>query len=335
MRLKRFLRGALTSLLKHYGYEVIERQTLRQWQKYAPIDHVDSRHPLLPEHATTYLLQDNPRLLGLQARYSVFNNKVTAPLAWRDGYVKPEEMLYFRGDNAYVWQLRGVNMNGPGYALASYYVKSIDERGLLDTLKEDELFGNVTFSIGGRVVSRDLLDSILEIYFLEKHLNVFSLKHLTVLDIGAGYGRLAHRMASALPNIKEYLCTDAYAISTFLSEYYIRFRKLEDRVKVVPLDEIENTMRHGSINIAVNIHSFPECRISAIQWWLSVLARYRVKYLMIVPNSDSLQTNDGKDFGKVIERHGYRLRAKEPKYRDPVVQKYAITPAYHHLFELA
>lgn len=60
---------------------------------------------------------------------------------------------------------------------------------------------------------------------------------------------------------------------------------------------------------------------------------------MIVPNSgkhggELLLTNDGKDFGEVIEKHGYKLVAKEPKYRDPVVQKYAINPTYHYLFEL-
>jgi hypothetical protein len=60
---------------------------------------------------------------------------------------------------------------------------------------------------------------------------------------------------------------------------------------------------------------------------------------MIVPNANNhggelLLTNDGKDFGEVIEKHGYTLVAKDPKYRDPVVQEYAINPTYHYLFEL-
>jgi hypothetical protein len=36
-----------------------------------------------------------------------------------------------------------------------------------------------------------------------------------------------------------------------------------------------------------------------------------------------------------VERHGYKLVAKEPKYRDPVVQQYAIGPTYYYLFELS
>jgi hypothetical protein len=56
---------------------------------------------------------------------------------------------------------------------------------------------------------------------------------------------------------------------------------------------------------------------------------------MIVPNTgDRLLTHEGFDFSGVIERQGYRLLAKEPKYRDPVVQQYGLNPSYYFLFEL-
>jgi putative sugar O-methyltransferase len=333
MGIKRYLREVLNSLVKRYDYEIIKSRLLYEWQQHPQTGPTYNDQSQLPKQATSYLQPNNPILKDLQARYSAFNNEVTAPLVWGDAHVRTDDVLYFRGDNAYVWQLRGPNMNEMGYALTAYYVESIDKLGLLETLNEDDLFGNFTFSIDNKLVSRDLLDSIIEIYFLERHLNLSSFQHPTVLDIGAGYGRLAHRMVCALPNIAEYLCTDAFPISTFISEYYIRFRNLEGRVKVIPLDKVEKIMQERTVNIAVNIHSFSECRISAIVWWLSVLTKYSVKYLMIVPNSGShggqlLQTNDGKDFGKVIEEHGYRLIAKEPKYRDSVVQKYAINPTY-------
>jgi len=114
---------------------------------------------------------------------------------------------------------------------------------------------------------------------------------------------------------------------------------MEGKAEVVPLDEIENKLKNGNVNIAVNIHSFSECTISAIDWWLSLLEEHRVKYLMIVPNSgvhggELLLTNEGKDFGEVIEKHGYKLVAKDPAYSDTVVQKYAINPTYYYLFEL-
>ena len=60
---------------------------------------------------------------------------------------------------------------------------------------------------------------------------------------------------------------------------------------------------------------------------------------MIVPNGgdhggERLLTNDGRDFGGVIEEHGYKLIAKDPKFADPVVQRYAINPTCHYLFEM-
>ena len=55
---------------------------------------------------------------------------------------------------------------------------------------------------------------------------------------------------------------------------------------------------------------------------------------MIVPNPPELRTSDGIDFGNIIEKHGYKMIAKDPKYRDPIVQKYAINPSYYYLFEL-
>lgn len=333
MGLKKHLRTGLNSVLTRYDLEVAETNALYDWQKspYAADFHTKSP---LPKGAADYLVQGNPRLKELQTKYSTFNPDVTTPLVWTDSYVKPDDMLYFRGDNAYVWQLRGGNMNEIGYALTMYYTKSIDKLNLLERLQEDGLFGSYSISVDGRLVSRDLLDSISEIYFLERHLGISSLPAATILDVGAGYGRLAHRMSSALPNIDKYLCTDAFPKSSFISEYYLDYRSLGGTAKVIPLYEIENVLQEGTVDVAVNIHSFSECRISAIEWWLSILAKYKVRNLMIVPNTDELRTNDGVDFGDAIKRHGYKMIARESKYGDPLVQKYAICPATYYLFEL-
>jgi len=334
MNIKKYLRSTLNLLLKRYGFEMVDSRFLYDWQK-NPQTLVIHRQSPLPKGATDYLIQSNPLLQNLQARYSTFDKEVTTPFVWTNNYVNSDDILYFRGDNAYVWQRMEGNMNALSCALTTYYVKSIDKFGFLETLKEDDLFGNYGFNVDNKFVSRDLLDSIIEIYFLEKYLNVAAFKSLTVLDIGAGYGRLAHRMLNALPGIAQYFCTDAFPASTFICDYYLRFRGLEDRARVVPLDEIEHVLRSHAVDLAVNIHSFSECNISAIEWWVSRLAKYGIKNLMIVPNSSELRTNDGVEFGKIIEKHGYKMIAKDPKYGDSVVQNYAINPAYHYLFELS
>ncbi len=51
-------------------------------------------------------------------------------------------------------------MNELSYALTAYYVESIDDGGLLDRLSEDGYSGNYLFTVNGRIVSRDLLDSV-------------------------------------------------------------------------------------------------------------------------------------------------------------------------------
>lgn len=334
MTVKKIIFKIFQAILKRYNFEIIPSQDVYEWQKYPKIipNYMNS---VLPKGAKDYLRIDNPKLINLQSRYNNFDKQVTTPLIWTENHVKADDVLFFREDNAYVWQRRGPNMNIMAYALTFFYLKSIDNLKLLDLLEEDDYFGIHTLNIDGRLVSRDLMDSIMEIYFLEKHLKISSLKEINVLDIGAGYGRLAHRSLIALPNIKNYVCTDAVAVSTFISEYYLRFRKLGNRAKIIPLDEIENALKDISIDIAVNIHSFSECKIEAIDWWLSLLEKSNIKYLMIVPNSCDrlLISKENIDFSKIIENHGYKLITKDPKYRDPIVQRYAMMPAYHYLFK--
>jgi hypothetical protein len=330
--------GFLKSLFKHSSGKPTPGVVHDEWQKY-PLTPLSCKEPSRSEAAKTYLCPDHPRLRELQRRYAGFNKEVTGPLLWQEGHVSPDDLLCFRGDNAYVWQMQGTNMNMPAYALTTYYLKSIDTMGLLERLDEDNCFGCITLNVFNKKVSRDLLDSITEIYFLEKHLHLSTLDSPVILDIGAGYGRLAHRMVQAYPAIQTYICTDAVAVSSFISEFYLRFRTLEDRAKVVPLDEIQRAMEKQRIDVAVNIHSFSECSIPAIEWWLSLLNKHRVSYLMIVPNpldhgGEQLLTNDRKDICKIVQKHGYHLIAREPKFRDPIIQKYAIMPTYYYLFKL-
>jgi hypothetical protein len=183
-----------------------------------------------------------------------------------------------------------------------------------------------------------MLDSLIELYFLEKYLKLSSIAAPVMLDIRAGYGRLAHQTCQTMPNVGDYMCVDAVAQSSFISEFYLKFRG--SKARVIPLDEIESTLKVRKPDIAVNVHSFSECRIEAIDWWLGLLARSGVRYLMIVPNDarhdggQTLVTNDRQDFSPLVSKHGYKQIAREPKYRDPIVQQYAINPTHYFLFEL-
>lgn len=332
-----FFTRIVNSLLSILGLRIVRKSALYDWQ----IGEMDARQKLcLPEGGAEYLTINNPRLGELRQRYSQFQAQTSSPIVWTDDYVQSFGLQSFRGDNCYVWQTKDPNCDEINYCLTTYYVKAIDTLGLLLKNSEDGLFGVYTYTVDSQTISRDLLDSINELSFLEKHLRLSQIPDLKILDIGAGYGRLAYRTASSLPNLATYLCTDAVPESTFLSEYHIKFRHIEDRASVVPLDQITESLQGQHIDLAVNIHSFSECTLEAIDWWLSLLAANKVTHLFIVPNAadhggEKLALNDGVDFSFVIEKYGYRLCCKSPKYEDPLVQKYGVSPTCYYLYQLA
>lgn len=337
MGTRTWINEGLNGVLRRCGFEIVPTEILYEWQRRHTGE--SSWHDCpLPGDAASYLRPDNPRLIDLQARYRAFDSVVTTPSVWTDRYVRPKDIAYFRGDNPWVWQMRGKNANVLAYVVSMYYLKSIDHYGFLEKLTEDNSFGCFTCSVGGLQVSRDVLDSVAEMYFLDRHLGIGSRSGLGILDIGAGYGRLAHRMVDAFRGIERYLCTDAVAVSTFVSEYYLQFRRVE-KASVIPLDKIDAALRDQPVDIAINVHSFSECRPQAIEWWVKLLNKHRVKNLMIVPNraggcGDRLQTNYGEDFLQILEKYGYRSVLKDPKYSDPMVQEFGLYPSWHHLLEL-
>lgn len=292
-----------------------------------------------------------PRLSKLRARYAKVRLPIAAHSVWQARGGNNEiadigwgavDLRRFRGDNAYIWSyLR----SDPLYTRLIYFifadaVRRKDAAGLLSKLSEDGAFGCQTCEYPGiGRVSRDLLDSVLEINFLDKHLAVLKRSNLRVLDIGAGYGRMAHRLVTVNPSLR-YTCVDAVPESTFLSEFYLEHRGLADKVQVIPMDELEQQFVKGvSYDLALNIHSFSECTYAAVEWWLMQIAQMRVRHLMIIPNdSEEFRAIEPDmtrtDFLPLIEKLGYRLTAKEPVFEDPAVRELMNVHDNMFLFEL-
>jgi len=337
---------SVNSFLHPMDVCIVRKSALERMQKDTEVFYKPSyRSSELPGGAADYLVPTNPRLQELKSRYREHAPKALASSCWTQEHVDSVQLPWFRGDNAYVWQFRDKNTEGK-HMTTALYMKGIDRHGWMPELKEDGLFGAYVFDFDDRHVSRDMLDSLAELYFLDDLLGISKWKDVNFLDIGAGYGRLAHRSVTAFPNLSRYFCVDAIPESTFLSEYYLRFRGA-DRATVVPLDEIKQVLANNPINLATNIHSFSECTLAAVQWWLDLLREHAVKYLMIVPDiyrngGHSLLTREQrsndpahmKDFMPEIVSRGYRLVEKRPKFLDANVQRYGVSPTYHYLFEL-
>ena len=147
-----------------------------------------------------------------------------------------------------------------------------------------------------------------------------------MLDIGAGYGRLAHRMTRAYDNLADYCCVDAIPEATFLCDYYLRHRGCSPPARSVPLDQLGSELRPHSFDLAVNIHSFPECTHEAVAWWVQLISQLEIPSLLIVPNEPAQLLTleaDGsrRDFRHLIEEAGYRLIRTDPVITDPAVSE--------------
>jgi FkbM family methyltransferase len=302
-------------------------------------DGYDDSAPL-PPGAKAYLRAANPRLRELSEQYRRLDFPAVSHHMWRPEEVAAKvELLHFRGDNSYVWHYAE---HPRAMAMVLFvYMRYLEDRGgaeLLARLPEDGAFGCWTTEVAGRgKLSRDRLDSASEILFLERQLNVLSRPGIRILDIGAGYGRFAHRMAQAHPSLADYCCVDAVPESTFLTEYYLRFRDVSPPARVVALGDVP-ALEPGSFDLAINIHSFSECTRAAVEWWLAQLTRLRVPHLFVIPNEAegilSREAEGGShDLMPSIAAAGYKQTAVEPVMLDPAVQELVRIHDNFHLFE--
>lgn len=308
---------------------------------HAFLDHYDDPPPpALPQGAADYLRSSNPRLVELRRQYARIDTPAVQHSLWNRTYVESQVPLQrFRGDCAYLWQQRDLNVPST-YLLTYYYLRAKGYAVLLDRLPEDELFGVYAMEADGGLISRDRLDSALEIAFLDRSLGISRRPAFHILDIGSGYGRLAHRLTQAFDNVFV-TCVDAVAESTFLCEYYLRFRGRAARTQVVPLSDVEAVLAERPIDAAVNVHSFSECPLSAIRWWVDLLSRARVNHVMVVPNADSPSStrlltmehdSSRVDFRPLFEEYSYALALRQPKYAQPALQNFGVTPTQYFLF---
>jgi hypothetical protein len=262
------------------------------------------------------LSADDPRLAELRAAYA----EVALPASrWHEDARRDFlDLRFFRGETLITWHRREED---PLATRLKFYVllRAVAERddlGLLGRLAEDGAFGCWTFDFDGwGRVSRDLLESAGELNALARLAGLGA--GTTVLDVGAGYGRLAHRATEA--GLGRWTCTDAIPESTFVCEAYLRHRGVAPPVEVVPLHEHG---RLGRFDLAVNVHSFSEVPLEAARWWIE---RVDAGAWFVVPNeTDGLtsQEADGarRDLLPVFAAAGYRLAAREPLVADPAAR---------------
>lgn len=209
-----------------------------------------------------------------------------------------------------------LDARGYDYGAALQAIVDGPRAAWLGTMVEDGAFGAETISAGGFVddgdirVSRDLLDSILELSWLEQALGPdVPLWRSTVLDVGAGYGRFVHRLLEAFP-LALAVCTDAVPAARQLCGEYLWRRNLATRSAVALPEALRS---YAPFDLAVNIHSWSECAREAVEAWLDRLRDLEVPRIFIVPHngtlgvwSDEFGGGCGPSYRDALEGRGYR-----------------------------
>jgi hypothetical protein len=312
--------------LNKRGHSIVSTRALNAFDK-DPANHPVPSPPLDAESAR-FLRRDNPELLKLWQRYNALKIDAAVHSVWNPAFVDRQvDLTRFRAHSAFVWSYAEL----PRPTLLKYFIFAQDvarrANPIFSRLSEDAGFGCLAYDFDGLGrVSRDRLDSALELDFVQRHTGLLDRPGLRVLDIGAGYGRLAHRTCEVAV-VADYACVDAVHESTFLCDYYLHHRGLTDRARAVPLDEVaESGDQLGRFDIAFNVHSWSECSFAAITWWLDLVRRLKVPYLFVVPNQhDRFISREPdktrRDFLPVITEAGYRLVVEEPLFEDPNVRR--------------
>lgn len=295
----------------------------------------------LPRGAAEFLSADNPRLVALRRAYAALDLPSLQQSQGGSGVIDEFfDLRYFRGESISTWHHRELS-RATRLKLFIYlsYLQERDERGLLERLQEDGLFGCWTHEFSGMpMISRELLESVNELLFLQRRFDILGRRDLRVLDIGAGYGRLAYRMTQAHDSLADYCCLDALPESTFLCEYYLRFRGISPTARVVPLDQL-GQLEAGQFDLAVNANGFSRCTLRAVQWWIDQLHHWEVPVLFATWNEPSGMFStepDGtrRDLMPLFADAGYRLTAREPVIDDRAVREITRVWGDFNLFEL-
>lgn len=175
----------------------------------------------------------------------------------------------------------------------------------LPGMARDVVHGARVFHTSRGAMTRQWVDGNVEMNFLARSLP--SLSEMHVLDIGAGYGRLAAMLA---PLVQSYTCVDPVPVSTRVSRDYLG--QYAPQVTVLELAELYTAPIHPTL--AINIHSWNECSYQQIANWLDALAILNVPYLFTVthePNTEVYLTWDGGQNFKTLLQERYTILAAE------------------------
>ena len=240
---------------------------------------------------------------------------------WQD-WVQRSDILVFRGEFC-VSQAGSHDISnfGPSRLLQAYtvayeYARSHDRLGALAKFADDGAFGGLRFQVDGHIVSSDVIDLCLQLNFIARHCGFGPSDEITLLDIGAGWGRLVWRFLELFPRGSAY-ALDAVPFCSLCAQRYLEYRGALDRVVIGSRARLDG-VQPGTFQIATNVHSWSEAPLQSIEAWLDMLDVLQVPFLFFVPHGVPAVSAEKEGPARLIVpaifAHGWQTLVDEPKY---------------------
>jgi putative sugar O-methyltransferase len=171
--------------------------------------------------------------------------------------------------------------DGKKNEIRKYYqtLKKKDKFKALEKV-EEPLIGKPPFMrIDGKPVSWDILQSADEFTTIMDFAGYKPTDKKTILEIGAGYGRLPYMFLGMMPNAK-YIIVDIP--TTLITAYYFLTRAygkdITKRVKFLLPHQIK-TVKKGEVDLFINIDSFQEMTPEIVKGYFEEMSRIGGEYL--------------------------------------------------------
>lgn len=189
-------------------------------------------------------------------------------------------------------------------------IKTRDTLHLLEKIEEPALGKADTYSVQGKRISHDLLQSLDELYSIYPYIKTKN-KHIITAELGAGYGRLGYVFLHAIPK-STYIIIDLPG-SLIIAQYYLKRifpkekiltfqqsskmekldRKTLSKYKLVFISPWQlPTIKNKALDIFINIYSFQEMTSEQIKNYFELI---NVKCAGLFYTKQSYKAENPKD----------------------------------------
>jgi putative sugar O-methyltransferase len=186
-----------------------------------------------------------------------------------------------------------------------------DSEHLLGKIDEPTYGNPFHIFFGGKLISQDLANSVLEYYSIREGFNPTHDRTITIAELGAGYGRTAYVFINALLKCK-YVVIDIppalYIAQSYLTSVFPRKRIFSFRC-FANFSDVENEFEHSdiafllphqaemlaekSVDLFINISSLHEMRLDQISVYFSLINKLTKGYFYTKQHLTSSNPEDG------------------------------------------